>query len=973
MAKNKAMIKIFEKSGQCGPQPSLLKILKEQFVETILDDFVSSFIDCVLSAIVSQSTIHCTVVNNIIKFAANGVSVLCELSSKDDRTGMYLMTEVIRLCRQFGHASDKIIRWRFCLFLNHLMNYMADGAVLAVELCDVVTSLLLDRLQDKKPEVRAQAAHALNRLQTPDNPNCRIVEKFLFHLTCDSSVEVRIAIAKEIAMFNNVVDEMLKSTLLDVSDNVRKEAYNRFLTYPFSSLSSKQKQKLLEKALEENENIVSLVKKRLLPKWLEECDNDYVQFLNKLGVENEIVCEKTLKVIFETYYDSQILDLMNKYLNPVSRTIDYDKLSIEKIFLWKCIAKYLTTEKKIELARTQGHTDDDYIDILLPDLIVFSDYIRNYYFTYDSNNDKEFILVQLLDMANTFAIDVVGAASLNKLCFDLLLDSNTSVRPIEHIAALFNSTFKNGYDLLIYVKQILNEIQSRTFDIYPVIDNVGKKEMLKNQIDSQTKIISDLIKNNDPDTNKIKMLIINLKKITVEFEDIIILPEENALVDVAVKDLLKAFALVFEVQQFPKVGTELSLLTDIIQNIIIGYLNCSMVNLRMESIRSLAPFLLANNVTAAQEHMTTLCSEVSKPMTDRHLLFNIMFELFLRYDLKTFNINDDLDTDEVYEDIFGVENILPLLANCIDYEVDDSSFKLVVIKGFCELLLFQKVKSINLLTKLLIIWFRRLSREMFLVNSNLVQFFTSYVFNINTSSSTLAKCYVPMLREIQEHDLTSKLNIKLDEVNATLVNITRGLFYKNEKFSINAHGELAGCILDYIIDEKQFYTDMLVDTVYKLEIDFDNDDKLVPMIGPKLMLVIEHLKKLNSKESRYYLKKITHKFDPVLQKKESFMEKNIEKIVEVEIKPQVPSCSIQEPPPAVEIPHSDLFSQEQMTTECIILSDSEDENITIGNEDHDEDDDSGAFTKLDAMKRMSEIFKKSFNTKVVDSSSLDSD
>lgn len=970
MAKNKSIIKLFEKSGEVGPQPNLLKMLKDKFVQMNLDEFTTLFIDCMMSVIVSQTTLHCAVVNNMIKFGAKSVSMLCEHSSKDGRTGMYLMTEMIRICRKYGHACDKTIRWRLCLFLNHLMNYMADGAVLAVELCEVVTSLLLDRLQDKKADVRAQAAHALNRLQTPDNPKCRIVEKFLFHLTCDTSIEVRTAIVKEIAMFNYVVDEMLKSTLLDVSDNVRKEAYNRFLTYPFSSLSSKQRQTLLEKGLEENKIILSIVKNRLLPKWLEECNNDFVQFLNKLDVENEIICEKTLRVIFESYYDSQILDLTNEYLNPVSRLIDFDKLTVEQIFLWKCVAKYLTTEKKIELARNQGHIDSDYIDILLPDLVVFSDYVRNYYFTYDSNNDKEFILTQLLDMTKTFSIDDVGAASLNKLFFDLLLDSNTSVRPIKHITTLLNLTFKNGHDLLIYIKQILNEIQTRTIDVYPLIEKKGKKELLKYQIQTLTKKVSELIEIDDLNSEEIDTLIIRLKKTTAESENMIILPEEITLVDVAVKNLLKAFELVFEVQQFPKVGIELSLLTDIVQNIVVGYLECSMVNLRMEAIRSLAPYMLANNAVAAKEHMTTLCSEVSKPMTDRHLLFQIMFEVFLRYDLKTFDINDNLDTNEEYNDVFGVESILPLLVNCIDYEVVDSSFKLDVIKGFCELLLFKKVNSINLLTKLLIIWFRRSPCEM-LINSTMVQFFTSYVFNINTSSSTLAKCYVPMLKEIQEHDLASKLSIKLDEVNLTLINITRGLFYQNEKFAINAHGELASNILDYLIDKDQTYTDILVDTVYKLEIDFDSDDKLVQILGPKLMLVIEHLKKLNNKETRYYLKKIMHKFDPVLQKKASFMKNNIEKSVEIVEAPQVPSCSTQEPDPIVEVPHSDLFAQEQMNTDCIILSDSEDEKVKIKHEDDDEDVE--AFTKLDAMKRMSEIFKQRFSTKVIDISSSDSE
>jgi len=323
----------------------------------------------------------------------------------------------------------------------------------------------------------------------------------------------------------------------------------------------------------------------------------------------------------------------------------------------------------------------------------------------------------------------------------------------------------------------------------------------------------------------------------------------------------------------------------------------------------------------------------------------------LRYDLKTFDIQDNLDTDEECEDVFSVCNILPLLANSIDYEVNDSSFKSVVIKGFCDLLIFKKVKSIKLISKLLIIWFRRLSREKFNIYNNLVQFFTSYMFYIPSSSSTLAKCYVPILRVIEENDLTTKLDIKMDEVNSTLINLSRGVLFRNEKMAVNAHGELASNILDYLLDEDQPYTAMLVDTLYKLEIDFDSDNELVNTLSPKLLRVVKHLKKLDDKSSVKYLKKIKHKFDPILQKKSSFEKKAIEKEVDVmeiekESEEEILMGSTQQSEPIAKV-HCDLFSQENI----------------YADESTDDEDSIEVFPKLDAMKRMSEVFKNSFNIK----------
>lgn len=948
----KCIIKLFEKAGDVGPQPNLLKMLRDKFIDMRWKDFVKLFMDATMSVIISQTTIHCATVNNMIKFAANGVSVLSEYSTRDGRSGLYLISEIFQLCRKYGIANDKVIRWRFCLFLNHLLNHMTAGTVLSVELCDVATLLLLERLQDRKPEVRTQAAYALHLLQKSDDSKCPIVKKFMFHMTCDSSVEVRTAIVKGIAMYSNVVEEMLSNTLFDVNDNVRKVAYNRFLEYPFLRLSSKQRQIILENGFEEkNESIKSLVKNEFLSKWLDECDNDFIVFLSNLGVENEGVCQKALNIIFESYYDSQVLDLINKYLNSDTRMIAFDKLTVEKIFLWKCIAKYLTTEKKIEIARNQGHVDDCFIDVLLPDLVKFSDYIRDYYF--NSTNSQEFILIQLLDMSTTFVIDDVGAVNLNKLCLDLILDDQISVKPIRSVAELFDLTFKNGQDLLNYVKEILNKIQTKIIDVYPLIDQVGKKEFFEHELKSKSKKLDELVANDPTDTEEVDMLVFKTKKMIKQFKEIKVSSEEDVLVDTAVKNILKVCELIFQVQQLPKVGTELSLLTDITQNIVVEFLDCSMVKVRMAAIRSLSPYLLLNNVDAAKEHMNTLCAEIAKPMTDRHLLFKIMFELFMRYDLKTFDMSDDLDTDEEYEEDFSVDNILPLLVNCIDYDLDDSSFKSVVVQGFCDLLIFKKVKSVGLLSKLLILWFKRLKREAFNIYNYLVRFFTSYAFYIDSSSIAFAMCYVPVLKEIDECNLAEKLDIKIEEVNATLINLTRGLMYNNPKKAINAHGELACYILDYLLDENQPYTAMLVDTLYKLEIDFDNNNKLLNSIGPKLTRVIKYLKTLDDKNSSKYLKKIKNKFDPVLKKKPTCKKKSSEKEVDAtetdKEETQVPLTANLELDSNEA--HDDLFAQENV--------------VMIESSDDDDDDDSVdgfTTTKLDAMKRLSEVFKRSFNT-----------
>ncbi|VVC28860.1 Armadillo-type fold [Cinara cedri] len=237
MVKNKTIIKLFEKAGNVGSQPNLVRIIKAKYDAMNFDEFKILFMEALCSVFISDTPMYCSVVNNMIKFAAHSLSVLSKDNIKDE------------------HG-------------------------------------------DKAAEVRVQAVHALHWLQLPDYKKCKIVKQFLFHMTCDPCVEVRASIAKQIVMFNVVVDKMLEYTLSDRNKSVKKEAYNRLIEYPFDRLSSQQRQIIVEYGLKDPDSI---------------------------------------------------------------------------------------------------------------------------------KGDKEFILMQLLDLASIFAMDDVGATSLNILCHDLILDSKTSV------------------------------------------------------------------------------------------------------------------------------------------------------------------------------------------------------------------------------------------------------------------------------------------------------------------------------------------------------------------------------------------------------------------------------------------------------------------------------------------------------------------------------------------------------------------
>ncbi len=65
-------------------------------------------------------------------------------------------------------ALDKVVRFRACQALALVLGGLPETEGVSEELAEGLTDGLLERLQDKAPLVRAQAARALARLPAPD-------------------------------------------------------------------------------------------------------------------------------------------------------------------------------------------------------------------------------------------------------------------------------------------------------------------------------------------------------------------------------------------------------------------------------------------------------------------------------------------------------------------------------------------------------------------------------------------------------------------------------------------------------------------------------------------------------------------------------------------------------------------------------------------------------------------------------------
>ena len=67
-------------------------------------------------------------------------------------------------------------RLKVCMLINRLLKLLGEEAEIDDELYDKIHDNMIERLKDKVAEIRAQAVHALQRLQDPKDDQCPIIK-----------------------------------------------------------------------------------------------------------------------------------------------------------------------------------------------------------------------------------------------------------------------------------------------------------------------------------------------------------------------------------------------------------------------------------------------------------------------------------------------------------------------------------------------------------------------------------------------------------------------------------------------------------------------------------------------------------------------------------------------------------------------------------------------------------------------------
>ena len=376
------------------------------------------------------------------------------------------------------------------MLINRLLKLLGEEAEIDDELYHKIFNNMLERLKDKVAEIRAQAVHALQRLQDPRDSECPIIKAFIFHLGCDPSPVVRKAIVRCIGATRYTLPHVIKRTM-DVDENVRKAAY-KFIAdkVHIRSLSISKREEIIRRGLtDRNENVRNVVAKELVPAWLRFCNESIVELLYALDVGNSDseTPKEVLSVLFQGVPFDELVNAF-QYLDG-NRLIPLTKLSPETATYWRNLASYLHNEAEVKGVSAAA----PYLENVLPELVQFCAYIRQYLIdnhpssaetttTTDESNELIWLFNgrQLIDMVPLFDLaDVAGRNHLLALVKDLLLRKNvpfTLVKPLMQIHRLVQT---NPQQRIQDIAEIIAELRD------PMKEDQSQEENLEEMMEEE--------------------------------------------------------------------------------------------------------------------------------------------------------------------------------------------------------------------------------------------------------------------------------------------------------------------------------------------------------------------------------------------------------------------------------------------------------------------------------------------------------
>ena len=201
-------------------------------------------------------------------------------------------------------AKDRAIRFRVCQLVAGVLNALGVEAEISDDLYERMEEVMLDRLRDKVPVVRAQAARALSRLQDGgEDGNFSddvITTSFITLLGAEKNKDVRKSILGSLAISDFTIPHVVERTR-DASEDVRRVAFLALTSkVPVASVSIALRAAAVRRGLTERSDAVRGAAIDMLKRWLDAFEGDVLALVAALDAEsNEDVAASAVRALIE--------------------------------------------------------------------------------------------------------------------------------------------------------------------------------------------------------------------------------------------------------------------------------------------------------------------------------------------------------------------------------------------------------------------------------------------------------------------------------------------------------------------------------------------------------------------------------------------------------------------------------------------------------------------------------------------------
>ncbi|GAB1605685.1 condensin complex subunit 3-like isoform X1 [Argonauta hians] len=740
-----------------------------------------------------------------------------------------VLQNVFTFISNYHNCASRAVRYRCCQLTHKLLTGLGD-VMLEDELCQTITTVMLERLKDSVPSIREQAVHALACLQNPEDDNCPIIEAYLFHMEKDSHAGVRRAVVASIALLGRTLPAILARTK-DLSETVRSHTFSILSEkVNIRVLSISQRLDLIDAGLNDRSaNVRKICTKNLFKSWLLSCHGNLLELLYMLDVVTSVKqCDKILAALFEQYSAEELVKNVTFLTDDL--LIDPAELDCEKVVYWRKLCEYLDS---------LGVNASEFLEKILPDTTVFCDYLKSFNQQHCIKCEKssdvdqlevQFIVEQLIGFIRFMELsDTATREKVLSLLHGMLVSSKTNNRWIRSIMTQLHVLKPDSKEILNYVCDVVHDIHE------PIVQNIqGCSEEQRREVNLKVAPLriklhelrdelDQCLKNEDYGAaanvkNKINDLQIQKQELMAAMTG-----EVNEVTEVKndPETLLKCLTIICETLELKRVSVKEQTIEILKESIILPSIPNESEKVRKLGFKCLGLCCLNCKETALR-HLNIFLEAchiemevVAVKVTALQAIFDIL--LVFGMDLYT-NLAEEAGDDEaedkgdgVAEEGVGSANssaasgdrekakpdesgadddnnksgssiMLALLCRLMESEV--SEIQTVTAEGLAKLLLAGHVSASKVLTRLILLWFNPLSQDNYYLSCCLATFFPVFASDSALNQELLVESFLPVVKTLCNAPASSPL-FKVDTANVCefLVELTRpkpttGSFYQ---------------------------------------------------------------------------------------------------------------------------------------------------------------------------------------------------